>query len=228
MNECRIFPKGEAVDAAILERFRAIPVSVISDSQHRYGGATGLRPVAGLAHGQRVVGSALTVKTRPGDNLVVHRALREIEPGRILVVDAGGAIDRSILGEIMVYQAKASGAVGIIIDGAIRDQEGLDEMGMPTFAVGVNHIGPYKSGPGTIHGPVQIGGTVVNDGDAVIADADGIVFVAHESTAQVVAVAEEREANEQGMIEKAKRGELDSSWVDDALNVTYVEEGVRE
>ena len=197
---------------------------MISDSQHRFGGATGLRPVAGLARGQRVVGPALTVKTRPGDNLVVHRALREIEPGQVLVVDAGGAIDRSILGEIMVFQAKATGIVGIIIDGAIRDQEGLDDMGMPTFAVGVTHIGPYKSGPGTIHGTIQVGGTVVNDGDAVIADADGIVFVPKENAAEVVATAEQREANEQDMIAKAKRGEMDSSWVDDALVVTYVDE----
>lgn len=224
MNECRIYPKGDAVDAEILERLRAIPASVISDSQHRYGGATGLRPVAGLAHGQRIAGPALTVKTRPGDNLVVHRALREIEPGQILVVDAGGAIDRSILGEIMVFQAKAQGIAGIIIDGAIRDQEGLDDMGMPTFAVGVTHVGPYKSGPGTIHGPVQVGGTVVEDGDAVVADADGIVFVSKSNAAEVVEIAEQREANEQDMIEKAKRGEMDSSWVDDALIVTFVDE----
>lgn len=223
MNECRIYPAAQPVDRALLDRLAAVPVSVISDSQHRFGGATGLRPVAGLARGQRVVGTALTVKTRPGDNLVVHRALSEIGPGQVLVVDAGGAIDRAILGEIMVLQARATGAVAIIIDGAIRDQEGIDDMGMPTFATGVSHIGPYKSGPGTIHGAAQIGGTVVHDGDAVVADADGIVFVPASTVAAVIDTAEQRERNEQEMIATATRGEMDFSWLDDALNITYLD-----
>lgn len=223
MNECWIYPERETVDAAILERFRPLATSLISDSQLRFGSAIGLDPVAGLAKGQRVVGSALTVKTNPGDNLVVHRALKEIRPGQVLVVDAGGFGDRAILGEIMVFHAQAKGAVGIVIDGAIRDKEGLDDMGMPTFATAVTHIGPYKSGPGTIHGPVQIGGTVVNDGDVVIGDADGIVFVPASTAASVVEIAEGRGRNEDEMIEKAKRGEMDFGWLDEALKETHVD-----
>lgn len=223
MNECRIHRAAQHIDKTVIKRFEAMETSLVSDAQHRVGGATGLMPVAGLAHGQRIAGTALTVKTRPGDNLVVHRALQHIEPGHVLVIDAGGAIDRAIVGEIMVRQAKAVGAVGLVIDGAIRDKDGLDELGLPVFAVGVNHIGPYKSGPGAIHGPVQIGGSVVHDGDVVVADSDGIVFVPAQHAAEVIEITEQRGRNEVEMMAQADRGELDSSWLDQALNIEYVD-----
>lgn len=219
---CRIHPPGRPLDAALLSRFTAFPTSIVSDAQERVGGGPGIHPVTPLPAGRSVGGTALTVRTRAGDNLVVHQALRLLEPGQVLMVDAGGAVDRAILGEIMVRYAKAHGAAGIVVDGAVRDRDGIAELGLPVLARGVTHLGPYKSGPGEIRGPVQLGGVVVRTGDVVVMDTDGFVVVEAERAAVVADRAAERLRLEQGMMQAASLGESDYAWLDDALEIDWV------
>jgi RraA family protein len=221
MSTCRLHRPGPRTDRALLERCRALPTSILSDSMERVGGLRGLHWVPG-GRWPRVAGPALTVRTRPGDNLVVHRALDLAEPGDVLVVDGNGSLERAVLGEIMARYAAARGLAAIVIDGAVRDAEGLAAGPVPVFALGVNHLGPYKDGPGEIHGPVTAGGTVVRSGDVVVGDGDGVVAVPHERLAVVVGLGAERLASEEEQFAQIAAGTLDRSWVTRALAEVHV------
>lgn len=157
---------------ALIEAFRTAPTSVISDNLARLPGAVGLRP---FHRSGRLVGAAFTVRTRPGDNLAIHRALELVGPGDVIVVDGGGDETRALVGEIMKNIAEHRGAVGYVIDGAIRDVASFAAGDFPCFARTAIHRGPYKSGPGEINVPVCIGGSVISPGDIVVGDEDGVV-----------------------------------------------------
>src|SRR5699024_2355042 len=126
--------------------------SLISDVSGRWAGAPGLLPVAAVPAGHVVAGPAFTVRTRPGDNLVVHKALDVARPGEVLVIAAGGAQDRAILGGLMGRYAAERGIAALVIDGAVRDRSDLDRFAPPVFAAGISHLGPYKDGPGELRG----------------------------------------------------------------------------
>ena len=132
-------------DAGLIEAFRDAPTSIISDNLARLAGSVGLRP---FHRAGRLVGTAFTIKTRPGDNLAIHRALEMVGPGDVIVVDGGGDESRALVGEIMKNIAQWRGAVGYVIDGAIRDVAAFAADDFPCFARSVIHRGPYKSGPG--------------------------------------------------------------------------------
>ena len=159
-------------DPALFELFRNSQTAVISDNLSRLPGAVGLRPFHG---GAMMVGRALTVRTAAGDNLAIHKALDLVQPGDVVVVDGGGEETRAVMGEIMMTIAMSRGAVGLVVDGAIRDAGPIARIGFPVFARAAIHRGPYKNGPGEINVPVSIGGMVVNPGDIVVGDEDGVV-----------------------------------------------------
>lgn len=227
MSTCRLHPRGPSTDPALLDRCRALPTSTLSDSMERTGGVRGVHPVPG-GRWPRVAGPALTVRTRPGDNLVVHRALDLAEPGDVLVVDAGGALDRAVLGELMARWAAVRGLAALVVDGAVRDVEGLAAGPLPVFARGVTHLGPYKDGPGEIGGPVQVGGTVVCAGDVVVGDADGVAVVPRDRLAAVVAAGEQQVRAEEAVLADIAAGTWDRPWLSAALTEVPVgEEALR-
>jgi len=167
--------------------------------------------------GGRMAGPALTVKTRPGDNLMVHKALDLAERGDVIVVDAGGDLTNALIGEIMSTYAAARGIAGIVIDGAIRDADEIRANAFPVYAAGVTHRGPYKDGPGEINVPVAIDGMVIAPGDLVLGDGDGILCVPFDSTAAVLAAAQEKQKVEAREIGAAAKAALDRAWVDKRL-----------
>ena len=156
----------------LLAAFREAPTSIISDNLQRLPGAVGLRP---FHRGGQLLGTAFTVKTRPGDNLAIHQALELVGPGDVIVVDGGGDETRALVGEIMKTIAQYRGAAGYVIDGAIRDAAEIAADDFPIFARAAIHRGPYKSGPGEINVPVAIGGSGIAPGDIVVGDEDGVV-----------------------------------------------------
>ncbi|MET4802153.1 RraA family protein [Bradyrhizobium sp. LB11.1] len=158
--------------ADIIEGFRNAPTSIISDNLSRLPGAVGLKP---YHRSGRLIGAAFTVRTRPGDNLAIHRALELVGPGDVIVVDGGGDETRALVGEIMKNIAQWRKAEGYVIDGAIRDVAAFADDDFPCFARAVIHRGPYKNGPGEINVPVTIGGSVISPGDIVVGDEDGVV-----------------------------------------------------
>jgi regulator of RNase E activity RraA len=125
----------------------------------------------------RCVGPALTVLTREGDNLAIHRALDDAEPGDVLVINALGGTTRAVFGDLLAEICLAVGISGVVIDGLTRDRAAIKELGLPVWARGASPAGPAKYGPGAVSVPVACGGTVVNPGDIITADDDGIAVI---------------------------------------------------
>lgn len=157
---------------ALLQAFARTSTSIISDCLDRLPGAR-LQPFHRIEG--TMVGLALTVRVPCGDNRAIHQALEILSPGQVLVVDGGGDISRALMGDIMAAIAEKRGAVGVVVDGAIRDLAAISSGTFPMFARAGFHLGPYKNGPGEINVPVSIDGMIVSPGDFVVGDHDGIV-----------------------------------------------------
>ncbi|MDD9840282.1 methyltransferase, partial [Escherichia coli] len=128
---------------------------------------------------------AITVKARPGDNLMLHYAIDIAEAGDVIVVDAGGDLTNALIGEMMVAYAIKKGIAGIVINGAIRDSVVIGEGEFPLFAAGISHRGPYKDGPGEINVPIAINGMVVEPGDLILGDEDGLLSVPYAEVEEI-------------------------------------------
>ncbi|MET7248211.1 RraA family protein [Methylobacterium sp. EM32] len=211
----KIHPRTRTVDAATVEKFKAIAVANISDSMGRmtHGGPR-LRP---MHAGGVLCGVALTVKSRPGDNLMVHAALNRVKPGDVIVVDAGGDLTNAILGELMLSHAQQVGCAGVIVDGAVRDFGWIKANAFPVYAAGVTHRGPYKSGPGEVNGTIAIDGMVIEPGDLIVGDDDGFVCVPYDLTETVFAAADKKQQGEAKTMAAIKAGTVDRSWVEREL-----------
>jgi RraA family protein len=211
----RIARRHRQVDPAWHEKYRALPVANISDVMSRMtAGGAELRP---YYTGARMVGSAITVKTRPGDNLVVHKALDIAGPGDVVVVDAGGDLSNAIIGELMVAHATQRGLAGIVIYGAIRDSDELKAGALPVFAAGVTHRGPYKDGPGEVNVPIAINGMVIMPGDLVCGDADGLLAVPFDDVERIYQDASKKHAVEIELMAAIVAGRSERGWIDEAL-----------
>jgi RraA family protein len=212
----RIFPSPPRPADRLLAAFRSLPTSNISDNMLRhYGAGARLRP---YHRGAKLVGSAFTVKTRPGDNLLTHKAIDMAAPGDVILVDAGGALDHAIIGEIMSSHAKQRGIAGMIIDGAIRDADAIGASDFPIYACGVTHRGPYKDGPGEINVTVCIAGMVVNPGDIIVGDADGVVAIPRADAERVIAMTTAQKEKEEAILATIESGKsIDRAWVDQML-----------
>jgi regulator of RNase E activity RraA len=206
----RIGPARPMADERLLQRFKDIPVANISDSMNRLvAGGARLRPVGAA----RMIGPAFAVKTAPGDNLMVHKALDIAPAGSIVVVDAGGDLTNAIIGERMVAVAAYRGIAGLIINGAIRDADALKVHPLPVYAAGVTHRGPYKNGPGEINYPIAIDGMVIESGDIIVADDDGFLCIPLRD-AEAVCIAAEKKFHD----ETTKSPVTESrAWIDEAL-----------
>lgn len=211
----RILPRLRKVAQSDIEAFRSIAVANVSDSMSRmFAGGAALRP---MHAGGVMAGPALTVKTRPGDNLMVHKALALAEAGDVLFVDAGGALTNAIVGELMAAFAMSRQLAGLVIFGAVRDCAALRRGTFPVFAAGVTHRGPYKDGPGEINVPVAVDGMVVHPGDLVLGDDDGVVCVPYETVAEVRAAAQAKQVYEEKLLVDTLAGRTDKKWVDPIL-----------
>jgi regulator of RNase E activity RraA len=211
----RIQKRQRKVASEIVERFARLPVANVSDSMSRMTAAGArLRP---MHQAGGMAGVALTVKTRPGDNLMLHKAMAIAEPGDVIVVDAGGDLTNALIGEMMLTRIIKSGLAGVVIDGAVRDAGFIRGQTFPVFAAGVTHRGPYKNGPGEINGPIAIDGMVIEPGDLIIGDDDGLLCVPFADVDEVLKAATAKYQAEQRQIENIKAGTHDASWVDKAL-----------
>ncbi len=203
-----------------IKALAGLPTSVVSDVVGRLLGTTGLRPVNRSA--VTVCGNAVTVKVRAGDNLLIHKALQILEPGDVLVVDGEGDISRALVGEIMMTVAKTNGAVGFVIDGAVRDVEAFEEHQFPCWARGVNLRGPYKDGPGTINTAITVGGMLVNPGDIILGDSDGVVAITPSLVQEIAVLAKNKVQQEHEMIQSILNRSYNDSWVDETLKIKGV------
>lgn len=205
----RSYPSSPAVPQEILDRFRGVAVAVVSDNMNRLHGTRALKPFGAA----RLVGNAVTVKTRAGDNMVLHRAYEILRPGDVLVVDGGGYAEQALVGEIMMARAKAMGVAGFVIDGAIRDVAAFRDGNFPCFARGVTHRGPHKSGPGEINVPVSIDGMVVMPGDIILGDDDGVIAFPPSIAEELLALVHSQEEREANALAAIREGRFDNSYI---------------
>ena len=211
----RVLPRGRAVAPDLCDRFRALPVANVSDSMSRLtAGGPRLRP---MHAGAPMAGPALTVKCRPGDNLMIHKAIGLARPGDVIVVDAGGDLTNALVGELMLARMVRLKLGGVVLNGAIRDSAALRGQDFPVFAAGVTHRGPYKDGPGEINVAVALDGMVIEPGDLVLGDPDGLLCVPFDACATVLAATEAKQAAETAEFAAIAGGTQDVSWVDAAL-----------
>ncbi|MGG5812345.1 RraA family protein [Falsiroseomonas sp. CW058] len=211
----RIMPRGPGIAPAILARYRAVPVANVSDCMSRiFAAGASLRP---MHAGGAMAGPAFTVRTRPGDNLMVHKAIDIAQEGDVVVVDAGGDLTNAIIGELMQAQMVRRKLGGIVINGAIRDAAALRASPFPVYAAGVTHRGPYKDGPGEINVPIAIGGMAIAPGDLVLGDDDGVLCVPRADIEAVLAAAEAKHAAETRQMAAIEAGTVDRAWVDATL-----------
>ncbi|MGE8688016.1 MAG: RraA family protein [Achromobacter sp.] len=213
----QIHPRARAVSKETVNKFNGVPVANISDCMSRMtAGGARLMP---MHDGSPLAGPALTVRTRPGDNLLVHKALDLAQPGDVIVVDAGGDLTNAIIGEIMTSYAQSRGIAGIVINGAIRDSGAIRRGSFPVYAAGVTHRGPYKDGPGEINCVIALDGMTIAPGDLVLGDEDGLLSIPFEQTEALHQAASSKHELETRMLADIAAGTLDTSWVDARLKL---------
>lgn len=211
----RVKQNWDRIEPSLVEAFRSLPVANVSDSMSRLCAlGTGMRP---MHRSGTLAGPALTVRTRPGDNLMLHKAIDMAKPGDVIVVDAAADMANSLMGELMLAHAIRRGVAGFVLNGALRDAEAFLERNLPTFAVGVTHRGPYRTGPGEIGLPIAINGTVIQPGDLVLGDLDGVVCVPKADAAAILAATIKKNQAENKQMAETEAGTVNRDWVDKAL-----------
>jgi len=188
-----------------LRRIARIPTAVLSDALGRLGTmAAGIKPVY---PGIRLTGIAHTVRCVPGDYLTLLKALAEAREGEVLVVDGGGVLEAALLGKLMAIEARRKGLRGFVIDGAVRDLRGLEEVGVPVFArAATPRVGTAEHLQET-QVPIICGGAPVQPGDFVHGDEDGVVVFGAKRLRGVLSRAVEVQRHEAGVVRKLKRGQ---------------------
>lgn len=159
--------------------YKGIPTTCISDCTQGLNNLdASIKP---LKEEYRIAGRAFTVKMPVGDNLVVLRAIREARPEDVLVIDAKGDTYRAVAGDFIVGLAQTLGIQGIVIDGVVRDINGVKDLDFPVFCKGTTVAASGKAGWGEINVPISCGGTTIFPGDIIVGDSDGVVVIPQEN-----------------------------------------------
>lgn len=212
----RVQVNFERLPADLMRAFAHFPTPDISDLLNRlYAIDPQIHCLSGEHH--RIAGPALTVKVFPGDNLMVHKSLDLIEPGDVIVIDAGGSPMNAVLGDLISTKAKHRGAAGFVVDGLVRDLRTIQELNFPVFGRGTTPIGPLHRGPGEINYPICCGGVVVNAGDLIVGDAMGVVVVPKGIAAELLQRLQAHEAANSSYFDSVRKGNFSNAWVDQIL-----------
>lgn len=189
-----------------------IPTAVIGDVMGRRAIMDG--GITPLDRRMRIAGPAITVETRPGDNLMIHAALKIARPGDVLVIDGHGFRQAAVWGMLMTHSAIALKLGGLVIDGAIRDSQEIIDSGFNAFCRYVCAAGPHKDGPGQVNLPISCGGVAVQPGDIVVGDYDGIAVIPPQDAPGVIERGTKKIAAEQARErEIVDEGKHHQSWL---------------
>ena len=177
---------------------------------HEAAGRTGVVDIAltQVVRGSCVAGPARTALCAPGDNTMVHALIAHANRGDVLVLTSVEPAPVALIGDLLATQAQVRGVAGILVDGAVRDVDELEELGLPVWARFVRARGATKGEVGELDVPVVVGGAEIRPGDLVVLDCDGAVAVPRERIQEVLPLALEREERERAMRERYAAGEL--------------------
>lgn len=220
----RVFLQRNLPDSALVERFKKLPAANVADTMGRSCALSSQIRLIGNPKETIMCGAALTVKARPGDNLMLHKALDMAGEGDVIIVSNEGDRTQSLMGEIMaVYAHHCRNVEGIVLDGPIRDIEELSQMDFFLYATGSTPGGPYKEGPGEVNVPISVGNIAVKPGDIVLGDRDGVIIIPRADAASIIDAAEKYAAMDAGKVEAAKNGTSKRQWVEETLAKKNVE-----
>lgn len=193
------------VNQSVLEILKSLPVATVYEAAGKLGDVSPvIRP---MVEGARIAGPAFTVKTMPGDNLVVFRAIDEAPPGSVIVIDGGGSQRVTIWGGSSTLAAHTKGLAGCVTNAAVRDLDEIRELRFPVFAAGSAVRGTSKGHPGWIGLTVSIGDAVVRPGDIILGDADGLLVVPAERAEEIAGKAIEKRRDEMAKETRIRNGE---------------------
>ncbi|MGX9713615.1 4-carboxy-4-hydroxy-2-oxoadipate aldolase/oxaloacetate decarboxylase [Janthinobacterium lividum] len=184
----------QTVSIATLHALRQLGAATIYEAQGAKGALdSGIKPIA---PGMRLAGPALTVDTRPADNLMLHYAMLKARPGDVLVVDAKGFMEAGVWGDVFTEQAQRIGLAGLVIHGAVRDAAAMTQVGFPVFSRGLSIKGTGKHQPGRLNVTITIGDVGIDPGDIIVGDQDGVVVVRRHEVDDVLLKSRQREEKE--------------------------------
>lgn len=190
----------------LAERFLAYSAANVSDVQGRH--QTMHASIKQLYTPMpKVCGPAITVKTRPGDNLMAMKAIGVARRGDVIVISSDGEANLSVWGGIMSTMASRQGVVAVVTDGVVRDLVQTREVGLPVWSTGNTPAAPTKDGPGQLNTPITCGNVIVNPGDLVFADEDGVVVIRRSEAEAVLQRAQERVEKEDGWLASIEQGD---------------------
>jgi 4-hydroxy-4-methyl-2-oxoglutarate aldolase len=193
-----------AVNDDVIARFAAFDPATLYEAAGQSGMVDpAIRPAW---HGVKVCGRAFTVECPPGDNLMLHLAVAEAQPGAVIVACAGAFLLAGAWGEILTVAAQSRGIAGLVIDGAVRDIEAIERLQFPIFSRGLAIGACTKERRGKLDVPVQVGGRIVNPGDLILGDSDGLVVIDRDRIEEVLRAATSRQEKESEIIRQLRQG----------------------
>lgn len=216
----RAFPRPSE---AQLRRFRGAYTAQVVDAMEGRGALDpAIKPQ--IAPGKSIAAPVLTAFAHPADNLALACCLDVLEKGDVVVCTTDNYRQTALTGDLLAGMLRNAGAIGLVTDGAIRDQDGVEGMGLPIWHAGVTPNSPARVGPGTIGLDIICGGVSVSSGDLVVADRDGVVIVPHARIDAVADKLDQVRAGEAAMEEKVRAGLTRPGWLDDVFGTPKVRE----